>query len=454
MTQSAEDFISALVRADKASVSKLMQTGLTSDIFPTPYSGIVKFCLEYYSKYGAIPTIMTLSERFGSLADSLSMADPAVPIAALYDKVADEGIRSALVDFSTGLQTQYNDKENDGPELLEYIGTEIREINAKYARAKGEVSTFSEMVPALKKEYEDRSKGLSAGIPIPFLFIQEEMNGWQRSELTSIAGKTGIGKTWFLILSAAAAAAGDPYMFYRPRDKSPYTEEQKKAAQARVLIVSFEMEVMAFARRLACILTNTSYRKVRASKLTDAEKLVYFDKLDSFGVRNGDKTFSIGENMKILGPGSCTTSDQIHAQAEDYGADMVCVDGFYYMDGEGDERWKHIQSNMKEMRLHTLKTARHYLLTTQLSKEVTSLKTATTSAMSFSQSIAQDSNNVILLHQLDQMKQAKQINVKLGKIRDGESNCPFRYEWDFNLMLFAELGEETSASQGSVQSAY
>lgn len=452
--QAAADFISKLVVSDKTAVAKLMQSGLSADIFQKPYDEIITFCLEYNSKYGAVPSILTLMERFGSDVDSLSASDVNVPLAALYDTVLNEGVRAALVDFSTELDAKYKDLKNDGDTLLECVGEGLRDMNAKFSRARGVVSTFSEMIPSLKKEYENRVNGLAAGIPIPFLFIQEELNGWQKSELTSIAGKTGIGKTWFLILSAAAAAAGDPYMFYRPKDKSPYTAQQKLDSQARVLLVSYEMDVNALARRLACVLTNTSYRKVKAGKLTEAEKNIYFDKLDSFALASGENQFSIGSNLKILGPGTCDSPDQIYAQAEDYGADLVCVDGFYYMEGPGDERWKTVQNNLKEMRLHTLKSSRHYLITTQLSKEATSLKATTVDALSFSQSIAQDSNNVILLHQLEQMKQAKQVNVKLGKLRDGEANCPFRYDWDFNLMLFGELGEETTSSQGAAQSAY
>jgi replicative DNA helicase len=453
MTQAIVDFLSKLVCADTNEVAKLLQRGFSSEVFPAPYNKIVQYCLEYNTKYGAIPTLLTLTERFAGEADYLSTACSSSPLAALYDKILDDGIRNSLADMSEKLRAKHEDKATPAPELLTFIGKECQEINSTYSKATGVIKDMSSLALELQSDYEATLAGRNNGIPIPFLFIQEEMNGWQKSELTSVAAKTGVGKTWFLTLAAACAAAGDPYIFHRPGDKAPYTAEQKKNAKARVLFVSLEMSVLSIAKRLGAVMTNTSYRRVKAAKLTPAEKTSYFDALQLIST-DRDGSAGAGHLIRIVGPNTCKTPDQIHAQAEDFGADLVCVDGFYCMEGTGDHRWEVVEGNMREMRLHTLMTTRHYILSTQLRREATSLKASTTDELSFSSSIAQDSNNVILLVQPEQLRPAKQVNIKFGKIRDGQADCPFRYSWDFDLMLYDEIGEERTSEQGSSQTSY
>lgn len=452
MSQSASDFLSKLISVDRAEVLKLLQRGISAEIFADPYDRMLKFCLEYNTRYGAMPPYILLFETFGETATAISTDAPTEPLLALYDRVLNESVRAELVNLSIAMSEKFNDPTNDGSVLLKFFGEGLQKINAISTKSAGIVREFSKLAEELKKDYESTVNGATNGIPIPFSFIQEEMNGWQPSEITTVAAKTSVGKTWFLLMCAAAAAYGDPYLFFRHADKIPYTEQQKKAARARVLIVSFEMPVISIARRLAALMTKTSYKRLRAGRLTPAEKDSYYEALNSFSMP--EDGVAIGDLIRIVGPNTCSTPDQIHAQAEDFEADLVCVDGFYYMNGPGEKRWEKVESNMREMRLHTLMTTRHYILASQLTRDANSLRTSTSDSLSFSSSIGHDSNNLLFLVQPEQQRSAKQVDIKFGKFRDGCADNPFRYEWDFDLMSFAELGEAVPMEASVSQSSY
>lgn len=436
-------FLTKLINEDcSEAFNTLLKTGFSTTLFSKPYSDIVDYVVAYKQKFKQLPTKEEVVTRFAQLGEEIIFS-PQIPKAALgaiYEEIVNQAVRTDVITYSEDLAKEFEAKSGLG--LIEAISFKHRELSLKYAQARGKANSFADMVPALLEDYEKVVTGESDGIPIPFLFLQEAYHGWQPAQITSILAKTGIGKTWALMLNAIAAAEGDPFFFFRPPDIPATTPEKKKAQAKKVLVVSCEMPVLDIARRMAASYTKTSFNRLKAGKLSHEEKELYFRRMREMIGQGSDSTrASVGDNIRIVGPEMAGTPEQILAQAEDFGADLVEIDGFYYMNGPGMKRWEKVEANMQQMRLHTLISNKHYILASQFKRDARTIQGSSTDDAAFSVSIVQDSNNVIGLYQPRALLKAKQIDICELKARDGVPGVPYRYKWDLYDMIFEQIGQ-------------
>lgn len=458
MSSSLEiQFITKVIHGgDLTDFNNLLKHGFSEDIFGPPYKDIIKFINTYRQKYHQLPTEEEILKRFESLEKKLIFS-PKVSLAtlrAIYDALINQACRVDIVAFSEELAKEFAVAKDSVP-LLEKINLSMRKLDTKYARAKGRIHTLADMSATLREDMERTMSGLADGIPIPFSFIQEEMRGWQPAQITSVLAKTGVGKTWFLLLCAIAAASGDPHFYDRYKDIQPLTEERKKELRSKVLVVSCEMPVLDISRRLGSLYSKVSFNRIKSGKLTHEEKELYFRKLDELMFVDKDgKAIGIGHNIRILGPDLAGTPEQIMAQADDFKADIVLVDGFYYMSGSGEKRWERVESNMQQMRLHTLISNRHYILASQFRRDAKALKSSSADDIAFSMSIGQDSNNLIGLYQPPYLRQLRQMDINELKSRDGTPDLPYRFTWDLYEMKFVQVGRVEDVEKESSESAY
>lgn len=442
-------FFTKLVTSEASEVNQLFKQGFSSSVFTEPYKDVVDFIIDFRGKYKQIPDHKAILQRFENLPKDILFSSkiPKSPLLSLYDDVTSRAIRVDIQQFSNELAKEY-DKAPDGKPLLKYMDEAMRALHAKYTRTNGRVATLTEMVPLLKEDLDKVLAGEASGIPIPFYFLHEELLGWQPAQITSVLAKTGVGKTWFVLLSAIAAASGDPFIVYRPQDVIPLTDARKRELQAKVLIVSCEMPLIDISRRLASVYSKVSFNRLRSGKISKEERDAYTMGIDTLTVPD-PAGIVVGDNIRIIGPDTAGTPEQIRAQADDFGASLVIVDGFYYMQGPGEKRWERVEANMQQMRLHTLLTDRHYMLATQFKQGSKNIHTSSTDDIAFSMSIGQDSNNVIGLFQPPALRKAKQIDITSMKVRDGTPGNPYRFNWDLHEMRFDQIGrtEDLEASE-------
>ena len=443
-------FFTKLVVADGPEINQLFKHGFSSDIFSEPYKEVADFIIEYRGKYKQVPDHKTVIQRFENLPKEVLFSSkiPKAPLQSLYDAVVSRSVRVDILQFSEELAKEYASPK-DGRQLLDFIDLTMRKMHSKFTASRGRVATLSEMGQHLKDDLDKVIAGEASGIPIPFYFLYEELLGWQPAQITGVLAKTGVGKTWFVLLSAIAAASGDPFIVYRPQDVVPLTDARKRDLQTKVLVVSCEMPILDIARRLASLYTRVSFNRIRSGKISPEEKLAYSKGIDLLSVPN-ESGIVVGDNIRIVGPDTAGTPEQIMAQADDFDAKMVIIDGFYYMQGPGEKRWERVEANMQQMRLHTLLTDRHYMLATQFKQGSKNLHTSSTDDIAFSASIGQDSNNIIGLFQPPVLRKSKQIDINSLKVRDGTPGNPYRFNWDLHEMKFDQIGrtEDLEADDG------
>jgi hypothetical protein len=445
-------FTKLLAQDDPSEYDGLIEKGLSEEIISTPYKPVFTLIHDYRNSYGTLPELSDVIRRIPDITGLLTKEKPKASLLALYDEHINQRLRSDAYSHLAEIADDWNSQAS-GMDILEKITSAGQALHSKFARTRNEVFSMEEMGSLLRSDYDRLQEDISPGIPIPFAFLQEEMRGWSPAEITTIVSKTGVGKTWFLLLCADAAAHGDPHRQHRYEDTPAFTDLMRSEHSASVLIASLEMPAIALARRLAAIIAKISFPRVRSGKLSDAERIEYFKYLES--LTEGDsKEAQIGKKIFIVGPGAATTPDQIAALAEKYGVDLVMIDGFYYMEGPGEKRWEKVEANMQTMRLQTLTSNRHYVLATQFRTEAKTLASSGTDSLAFSQSIGHDSNNIIALVQPGAMKAAHQLQMVLIKIRDGNPGQPYRFMWNVDTMDYKQLGMVAEAEFGSSGSQY
>lgn len=425
--------------------NKLKMGGFTSERFAQLYQPVIKYIDEYALKYTQLPSKEEILESHPGFRDNVKalFADevPKGALAAIYDNVQKTSLRAQIYDHLAEVAAQYEDQNADPFEILKSLQTESVRIAADYMQTSGGVQTFSECAGILLDELDGRIE-IPKGIPSSFLFVEDQANGLQPGELTTVTGTTGSGKTWILAQQATTATTGDPYHFYSddnlPEGVVRPTKEEKRERRKKVLFVSLEMPPQQINRRMAALYSGVSYSRYRANELSSEEGARLRQVLQFMG--NDPHETKVGSHLKVLGPSVADSPEAIHAAATDFGADMVIIDGFYLMRGPGEKRWEKVEAIMQEVRLHSLQTNRHYMLATQLRREAKTLASTSLDQLSFSASIGHDSTNVFALVQTKNDRAANIANISVLKMRDGVQDQQYIYNWCHTEGIYTQQG--------------
>jgi replicative DNA helicase len=417
---------------------------------PPALKPLATFIADHIAQYGKTPDESFVRLTHEPLLDILEGIDLSkATVDALYDATISESVREAIQDYATGLYAEFEDANKSGQNLLDFMEATYVQMRRKYALTQTTALTFSEMSPMLEADYIEALSPTRRGIPIPIYHIANSIGSLEPAQVTTIVAKSGVGKSWFGEMQAIAAATGDPYLYYQPPNEPRWTPEQKAEAAVNSILCSFEMAPIDNGRRLAALASKISFSRIRSGKLTEEEQKSYFDYIRALSTGGDAESTKIGSRIKIIGPESVSSPMQIDAQADDFDAALVILDGFYLMEGPGEKRWEAVQENMKSIRLNSLRSNRHYMLASQLDTRAQTKHASNLDNLSFSSSIVHDSNNIIFMTQTAEQKRARTVDFCLGKARDGQILDPCTYQWDFVNMQFAEIGFANVASDAT-----
>lgn len=447
-----------LSEQDTRGFNWLVSEGMTRDTVSPVFRDLFDYVQGYRREYGIVPDLNTVKRNRSSAYQLVAGASlTKTPVEALYDELLKERVIEEITRMGAGIAEQMK-QDVDGYDVLDFVTAHVAAIQRNYTRTRFRAVSTAEMVDPLKTDYLDSAAGVTRGVPIPFLFLQEALGGWRPTGFSAVVAKPGVGKTFYELLCADAAVHGDPFRWFQPADLEPYTEEKKKAARVRVLLDSLEMGNIDISRRLSALHAKISFAKIRGGLLTDEEREEYFEFLDS--LKAGGVNEWIGQSLKIVGPGTASTVSQIAAQAEDFGAGMVIVDGFYLLEGEGKEAWQKVTSNTRNARLEALKSGVHWMIASQLNRAARGRDSTSLDTLAYSSSIGYDCTEVVALSQTPQQKQSRQVDMMALKVRDGDVGVPWVYNWNPVAMAFGQIGRVMDAEEsnigvsGGVQSNY
>lgn len=390
-------------------ISKTAQTGrvqqlLSAGINETHFSDetiqeIFAFISEHARRYKQAPSFNTIREKFSN--HNFEVTDEAFDY--LLDQFKTQVKRRHAIDAVRDLAGAIDD-----PEQIANIDSlfleKSRELASLVPSAK--LHKFSDMENRIL-EYEtsppDSETGIKMGVPI----LDHLTLGIQPHEYITIMGWTGTGKStlaqWMMFNSWA-------------QGKTP-------------MLVSLEMEAKALFRKWDTMLMNFEYHNLKSHKLREQDIEEW--KTRAISVKDHPNDIIVMDDIRDF------TVDRAYAELIRWNPDILYIDYITLMSTQrsaGKQTWEKIQyltQNLKQISRTTGIPIVGIAQTNRLSAD----QGAELDNVGFGMSIVQDSDIVLGLYRNDEMKQNRQMQVKMLKNRDGMTQNAELY-WDMNTMDF------------------
>lgn len=424
-------------------VDQLLRQGLNLEVFDDPtMRPPVAWIIKHFQTTRALPSLSELQSQFPEIERCLLPPSERGTL-----KASDRNLRSLFVAtaeamLGRGFVKLIIDASNDWQKNRPIRATwdtfklQSRALDRIASFGQDQVLDLNEAFEQVQRQYGDAEAGKAWGVPCPFPFIQAELLGFQRANIVTIVAKTGTGKTFGMLMCACTAATGNPWLFtsFKARHGRLMTPAERAAmqdAKTKVLFVSMEMPNLECAERTASLLTHVSYPLIRAGRLDATTKTRFFAEMEKARQQ-------LGQSIRFI---TATTPEQVAAHADDFGAGVVMIDGFYLMNGDGERRWERVQSNMQLMRQHSLQSGRPYVLASQLDGQ--------DDRLAFSQAIEQDSSYILQMQQSANDKQVRRMRMKMRKARSAASGDEYFYDWDIPNCRYGEQGRVAVATDGA-----
>lgn len=416
---------------ERGFISKLIETKdfkLLKDlqIYPSFLTGdnrrVFQYISDIFKQTGEVPTERVIGQNF----PNYSLETHSV------EGVESVGTDETLMYWCTELRKKA--KHNTMADITEEVAKLLDEGSTEEAYAlmkKGVWKIEDEIVESssvdITKDTDDRKaaylerkrtkgmEGISTGIP----HLDYILKGLIKETLTTLIANTGVGKTWFLVLLGAYAQLNN----------------------FKVCCFITEMSTTLMRDRFEAMLFGMMYGKFSYSKF----------KSGSLDKETEDQYFEfLEDDLPKLEPliiETATGISSIVAVIEKEKPDLVLIDGAYLMEDEqgAKDDWlrvTHITRDIKK----TAK-ARHIpiVINTQADKNTSKKTGPELGSIMYTQSIGQDSDNVLALFRDEVMINDKEMGIKVLKQREGVLGKVI-INWNFDTMNFTSIYSEGEGS--------
>jgi replicative DNA helicase len=273
------------------------------------------FITEYLDIYRQLPDPRTLLSKVKNLTLHQNVEDS-------YDFLAEQVKgTSSKVQISEMIKTQAAQKmkELSGQEFIDWMLQEAQEIKKDTQVAVSLGNNFADLKTVMKDEYLARKNGDSTKTyKTPFTSLNDVVEGFQSSDLITILGESGRGKT-FITLAFI---------------------DSLLRQGANILVKSYEVRSYLWLSRLMSILTakegklRDEYRqkvglankRILAGKLTDSDQAYFFEMLDKL---NGYYKGNLHLQAKADPGITRTLADLDRELTQHPEIDVVVIDPFY-----------------------------------------------------------------------------------------------------------------------------
>lgn len=280
-----------------------------------------RFILDYYKENGEFIGTKAYCDRFG-LDLSAVDARPSYYLQQVRKRFVFARISEEVPKVVRNLKANPLEKLQDLRELVSSLTNEGMETKD---------SLYSDDTDKRKRMYEDRvrTKGvtyLSMGEPD----LDSTLYGYRETDLITIGGRAGLGKTWFIVHLA------------RKLNEVVLDLRSKGMSVGDILFVSNEIGEDELKERFDCLNFRLPYERFQKGELTEREKSRYYHGLDELK--------DAPSALRIIY--SCETIDELTTNIGLYNPCAIFVDGSYLMEPSIPEGWEkitHITRNLKRL---------------------------------------------------------------------------------------------------------
>lgn len=417
---------------ERGFISKLLETKdfkVLKDLQIQPYfltgenRRVFKFISDTFKETGEVPTPRALAQKFPNykLENHEIEGEEVV------------GTDETFLYWCRELRTKA--KHNRMADIAEEVAEKLNEGNTEEAYSllkKGIWKIEDEIVESssvdITKNTEDRKSaylerkknkgmvGISTGIP----HLDYILKGLIKETLTTLIANTGVGKTWFLVLLGAYAQLNNYKVCVF------ITEMSTDLMQDRFEAMLYGMMYGDF-----------NYAQFKSGALPIDVENQYFEFLE--------------EDLPKLEPliiETATGISSVVSVIEREKPDLVLIDGAYLMEDEqgAKDDWLRVTHITRDIK----KTAKNWhlpiLINTQADKNTSKKTGPELGSIMYTQSIGQDSDNVLALFRDEVMINDREMGIKVLKQREGVLGKVI-INWDFDKMNFDSIYSESTAEQ-------
>ena len=416
---------------ERGFISKLleckdMKTLKDLQIYPYFLTGenrrVFQFISETFKETGEVPTSRVLKQKFPNYELETHVVDNQEVV----------GTEETFLYWCKELRTKA--KHNRMADIVEEVAEKLDNGDTEDAYSslkKGVWKIEDEIVESSsvditkntddrKQAYLERKKnkgmvGISTGIP----HLDYILKGLVKETLTTLIANTGVGKTWFLVLLGAYA--------------------QLNGLKVCIFITEMSTDLMQDrfeAMLYGMMYGDFSYSQFKSGSLPKEVEDTYFEFLE--------------EDLPKLEPliiESATGISSVVSVIEREKPDLVLVDGAYLMEDEqgAKDDWLRVTHITRDLK----KTAKNWhipvFINTQADKNTSKKTGPELGSIMYTQSIGQDSDNVLALFRDEVMINDREMGIKVLKQREGVLGKVI-INWDFDRMNFKSIYSEGSDS--------
>lgn len=376
---------------------------------------VLDFMREYLIDYNELPNFQVVNTKYPDLNLPVSGGRFLFELKLLRE-------RHVYSSLAQKLPSIIKDLRNDPLKKV----TELQEVVADCMSddSKSTDSPYAKDASQRHAEYLARiqNKGvtyLSMGHPV----LDKLFFGWEKGALVTLAARSGLGKTWFLLRMALLTEAMMPDDF------------------GVLLVFSFEMPAESLKERLDCMRFGLDYDRFKHGELTRAESIRYKKGLEELE-QKGSKIVIIDEAFTI---------DDVHSKILLYMPSIVFIDGSYMLEPDAEEDWKKIVKITRNLKGITRKKGIPIFNTTQMKRGTGTKKSKSSfeaqDDFAWGTSFIQDSDLSITAYQTPQMQYDYEIGFQIAKgrnIKPGTQliwyNNLVTMEFDFEIRSDNNLG--------------
>lgn len=395
-----------------ASLAAVLDRRVQPEMCPDPESRhALAFCLEHMRKHGEVPSPALVEEKLGFRL-------PYAPDAASYyvDELVSQFQRNQLTELILAQAPAVATADDPG-----VVAEDLRRAAASLLNL-GVANIETDMAEDAAARYDRYLKAKEhvglLGLPTAFATLDQMTQGWLPECFAGFVGRPGTGKTFQLLLQAHAAWL----------------------AGADVMFVNKELSTEMMDRRSDALIFRLPYERFRNGALSRGEEERYKDGLADLEAKRGQFA-NVGSVRWVHGT---STVSGILGKVEEHRPDLLIVDGAYLlMDEERGKTDTEKQKNISRgIKMVAQRTKVPTIISIQLNRDGDAVKTKrmpTLSDVYGSDAYAQDVDYLFALTQNTDQRDRREMHVLPLKTREA-APIPFAIRWDFDQMLFADLG--------------
>lgn len=378
---------------NSADITMLAARGVEGRHFSSTASGkecaaVYDFSAHHTRRYGATPSVAIIKRNFPNWH-----GEPAQdPIEALIDEfLADvkrrhfESTVIELAQVGKEIQSGRADMRHRLDEIMLDAARDLASVIPS-----GQVSRLRADMEERIDQYEiEKAEGIVQGIKMGIPLFDELTDGLQCGDVATVAGFSGKGKSTLGAMILVNAL------------------DQEKSG----LLLSLEMSRRQVMERLDTMTINFSHQALRKRELPEDQVSVWREEARKYTEARQDL-------IVIDKLGRCTI-DRVYAEINRYKPDITCVDYVQLMGSpKSSAHWEKLVEITNELKQIALATDSVIIMVSQ-DQRASADNGSTESNMGGSVSVLQAADVYIGMHQTDEMRDNRKMELRLLKNRNG-----------------------------------